>query len=298
MLSLAGYGRRASAASWSPNEEERRKAVFAHFRDGPAMIAWDNLPRGASISCPTIEKALTSPTITDRVLGLSEQVSVPATTVNFFTGNNIVPSGDMASRSFIIRLQVDRPDPENRVFHHPDPFAWTIDHRAAILRSLYKLLIWNPYRRTAPSVRPQAKTRFKTWWTLCGAPVEAISGIDLAKVLNARENEDTEVSAMAMLLGGLREAFGERPFTAQEVAKLPSGLGDADGPEGSWAVPVHTVLEDATGKPFPKGSLNANLVGKRLRMVVDKPVEVDNRVLSIERTSDPKRGNTYRIKSR
>jgi hypothetical protein len=85
MISLAVLGRPASAASWSENAEERRKAVLAYFREGPAMIAWDNLPRGTSISCPVIEKFLTSPFITDRILGLSEEITVPATSVQFAT---------------------------------------------------------------------------------------------------------------------------------------------------------------------------------------------------------------------
>jgi hypothetical protein len=168
MISGGALGRRASAASWSPNEEERRKAVFAHFREGPAMIVWDNLPRGAAVSSPVIEKSLTSPMMSDRILGQSEQISVPATTVQFFTGNNILPSSDMASRSFIIRLDVSQPDPENRDFKHPDPFAWTLEHRAKIMRSFYTLLVWNPYLRIEPAKRPPAKTRFKRWWTLCG----------------------------------------------------------------------------------------------------------------------------------
>src|SRR5262249_41758830 len=148
-------------------------------------IAWDNLPRGAAITCPVIEKSLTSPTIADRLLGRSEQISVPATTIQFFTGNNIVPTGDMASRSFVVQLDVDRPDPENRVFQHPHPLDWTTRHRAAILRALYTLLVWNPYLQIEPGKRPPAKTRFKRWWTLCGAPIEAVSGVDFGNILRA-----------------------------------------------------------------------------------------------------------------
>src|SRR5258707_5503994 len=33
------------------------------------------------------------------------------------------PRGDLASRSLIARLAVDRPDPENREFKCPDPLA-------------------------------------------------------------------------------------------------------------------------------------------------------------------------------
>ena len=52
-------------------------------------------------------------------------VATAASTIHFFTGNNIGPRGDLASRSLHIRLEVDRADPENRSFRHPDPIAWT-----------------------------------------------------------------------------------------------------------------------------------------------------------------------------
>ena len=93
-----------------------------------------------------------------------------ASTIHFFTGNNIGPCGDLASRCLNIRLAVDRPDPENRHFEHPDPIGWTDTHRADILRALYTLLLGNPV--FAKRYGGKAKTRFKTWWRLIGAAVE------------------------------------------------------------------------------------------------------------------------------
>jgi hypothetical protein len=110
MVVLAVLGRRAAAARWSWNEEERRKALFAYLRQGVACLVWDNINRGASISCPHIEAALTLAEISDRVLGVSTSQTVPSTTVQFFTGNAISPRGDMASRSLMMELDVDRPE--------------------------------------------------------------------------------------------------------------------------------------------------------------------------------------------
>ena len=104
MISVAVLGRRAAAAAWSPSEEERRKALFAYLGEGVALLVWDNIPRGAVISCPSIEKALTAETYKDRILGVTETRTVPASTVHVFTGNNIAPRGDMASRSLTARL--------------------------------------------------------------------------------------------------------------------------------------------------------------------------------------------------
>ncbi len=78
MLAVAVLGRRAAASAWSPNEEERRKALFAYLGEGVALLVWDNIPRGAAISCPSIEKALTAETYKDRILGVSENRTVPA----------------------------------------------------------------------------------------------------------------------------------------------------------------------------------------------------------------------------
>jgi hypothetical protein len=76
MISLATLGRRAAAAAWSADDEERRKALLAYLGEGVPVIVWDNISRGAIISCPSIEKALTTETYSDRVLGASEHRTV------------------------------------------------------------------------------------------------------------------------------------------------------------------------------------------------------------------------------
>ena len=128
MIIAAVLGRRAAAAAWSDSVEERKKALFSYLRQGVAALAWDNIARGSTISCPHIEAALTASEISDRVLGVSQVETVPSTTVQIFTGNSITPRGDMASRSLMLALSVDRPDPENRPFVHADP---TVEHEHA-----------------------------------------------------------------------------------------------------------------------------------------------------------------------
>ena len=93
-----------AAAAWSSNEEERRKALMSHFLLGMPYILWDNIPRGLQISCPHIERSCTSAYYSDRQLGVSEMVRTAASTIHFFTGNNIGAKGDLASRSLHIRL--------------------------------------------------------------------------------------------------------------------------------------------------------------------------------------------------
>lgn len=93
MVSTAITGDLAAAASWSFDDEERRKALFFYLRETAPMVVYDNIPRGSKVSCPTIERALTSRELEDRVLGESRTEKVPTATILAFTGNNVGPKG-------------------------------------------------------------------------------------------------------------------------------------------------------------------------------------------------------------
>ena len=221
MITLAVLGRRAAAAGWSENAEERKKALFAYLRQGVACLAWDNIARGSAISCPHIEASLTAPEISDRVLGVSRVETVPSTTVQIFTGNSITPRGDMASRSLMLALRVNRPDPENRAFAHADPLAWTQANRRKIVRALYTLLIAGALNRPK---QQEAKTRFKTWWSIVGWPMEYAAGmlgttVNCTDLMRAGEVGDEEASAASAALTILREIWGAGAFTAKDVVK-------------------------------------------------------------------------------
>ena len=293
MISMAVLGLPASAAAWSPNEEERRKALFAYLETGLPMLVWDNLARGTVISCPSIEKTLTSEFYSDRILGASEVKSVPAYTVQVFTGNNIAPRGDLASRSLIMRLAIDRPDPENREFKHSDPIAWTDEHRGRILQALYTLLIGNPRRSQKKSALTPAPTRFKEWWEMVGSAVEhaAKCHTELTEEeVNAfvvdpppctprpvyfktmfldSEADEEQTSALVTVLETLYRKWPDS-FQAREAATY---AGQAE--EG--AIAFKDALELAAGKGIK--IISATTIAWRLKALADAPVRVGNKML-------------------
>ena len=79
-----------------------------------AAVVWDNIPDGMEIASRVFEQIATEEFHSDRILGVSRQVEAPAYTVMVLTGNNVLPKGALASRTLLMRLNVDRPDPENR----------------------------------------------------------------------------------------------------------------------------------------------------------------------------------------
>ncbi len=313
MVILAVTGRKPAAAAWSTNEEERRKAVLAYLAEGVAAVVWDNIPLGTTLACQTIEKVLTAESYTDRVLGQSANMTVPAYTVMSFTGNNISPRGDLASRSLIARLEVDRPDPENRAFTHADPVAWTLENRGAILSALYTLLLSNPQLKEEHATT--LKTRFKTWWLLIGSALEHAAKtleerqrsladkdryatqIDFNKVFAGVEQDDEEGSLLADVLDVLRQHWPDNKlFQASDVAKLINEpmSDDGDGPS------VLRGYFDATGRRTA-AAITPIMVGRRLTAIVGAPVYVADQTMRLDRTNPTeagarKTGALYRVK--
>ena len=297
MIILAVLGRGASAAAWSDNAEERKKALFSYLRQCVAALVWDNIARGSTISCPHIEAALTSPEISDRVLGISEVETVPASTVQIFTGNSIGPRGDMASRSFVVSLNVDRPDTENRSFTHADPMAWTQANRAKILTALYTILIGGVRCRPEDEV---TKTRFKLWWELIGWPVEHAAGlldigVDCTELLRSGEAEDEEASAASRVLAIFRKRWGDRPFTAQKVVVALSTANSMVDESAEQAQELADALSELAGKTLDKPTSRS--IGKLFqRHLTNRPAWIeDGNTVAVLRKESGHEANQYKV---
>ena len=280
MLIVAITAGRPAAAAWSSNEEERRKALMSYFLYGVPYILWDNIPRGAQISCPHIEKSCTSAYYSDRRLGVSEMVCTAASTIHFFTGNNIGAKGDLASRSLHIRLDVDRVDPENRPFKHPDPIGWTENHRAEILPALYTILLGNPQLKAPRDA--EGKTRFKMWWRLVGSAVENATKLvgqelDFRKLFIEQEEDDEDSATLADALEVLVKKWPEQ-FTASDV------VGTVNNPDPNED--EQTLREYLLPGAPSHTQFSSKSIGKRLKQHLDDPVRSGERTLVLRSWED------------
>jgi hypothetical protein len=290
MILMAITGIRPAAAAWSPNEEERRKALLAYLMYAMVAIIWDNIPRGTHISCPHIERACTTALYEDRRLGVNELVTVAASVINFFTGNNIAPRGDLASRALSVRLEVDRPDPENRDVRHEDPVGWTEAHRGEILRALYTILLGNPHLRVGSSLA--AKTRFKTWWRLVGSAVEhasAVTGraLDFRGLFLSQEEDDEESVSLADALASLADTQWpdcSGSFRAADVARMMNEQAVfRSDVERERAAVVRDFFFATTPPTQP---ITAKQAAKRLKRHIGEPVARGGRTLILREDFD------------
>jgi hypothetical protein len=282
MINLALTGKRAAATAFSPSEEERRKSLFAALLQNVPLICWDNIKLGTAISCPHIEKVLTSTELKDRVLGESREERVSCAAILTFTGNNITAKGDMASRCLVARINVDRPDPENREFKHPDPFAWTLDHRGEIIEALYTILLGNPRLHKKPKDRSPEKTRFKAWWHLVGSAIEYAAGlcvekppVDFQQLFLTVEGEDEETASLAEVLQCADKLAGGKEFGAAKISKWMT-----EDPESEDAKVLKDFFASRDGIP------STRTITAKLRNYADSPVWVGQGIWSLKKGVD------------
>jgi hypothetical protein len=253
-------------------------------------VIWDNIVRGTQITCPHVERSCTSAYYSDRKLGVSEMMATAAAIVHFFTGNNIGARGELASRSLIIKLEVDRPDPENRDFQHSDPIDWTERHRADILRALYVIMLGNP-QLDKPLDAP-GKTRFKPWWRMVGSAVEHATGLyaNNENILDFSElfirQEETQDDDSLSLVDILEMMLKEWPngFKAEDVTEL---INDHGGTLG--ALTLGMSLREFLYPPDEKVTYNvtARSVSRQLSKHCENPVySGDKRKLTLLHKTD------------
>jgi hypothetical protein len=308
MLIMAACGLPAAGAAWSNDPEERRKALFTYLDLGLEYVIWDNIAKGSTISCPSIEKACTLEFYTDRVLGASNAKTVATYTILFFTGNNIATRGDLASRSLMVRLTVNRVDPENRPFKHPDPVEWTNEHRGQILASLYTILLGNPRRNQKKGERVAEPTRFKVWWDMIGSAVEFAAAqysalveserpadapeprptaIDFQKMFLQSEDDEEQSTSLASVLDVLRRKWPDKLFQAGDVVSsifCASGnvsySGSLAEEADNQSAAFKAALELACGKPIP--IVSAPAINWKLQAIKDAPAAIDGKILMLK----------------
>jgi hypothetical protein len=293
MIAAATAGAHASATAWSTNEEERRKALFSALLQAPPLLVFDNIPSGWTLSCPHVERALTSAALEDRILGKSEVRCAPTSTVIVFTGNNIGPKGDLASRSLVTRIEVERPDPENREFKRTDPIGWTLANRADVLAALYTIL-------RAPRAAA-GKTRFKEWHEVIGARLERAAEMNgerlsFADLFAEAQAADEEESSLGEALQVLQARFKDDPFTAAEVAALFDGYGPTDGAYSFADLADAETLKDGL-TPDARGRPTKRAISWGLKKMVGAPTQIDDGgVLTLRKNSrDDARVLTFKV---
>lgn len=221
------HGTEPAMRPWVPDEDELRKSLYACLMAGDRSIWFDNVPDGYKVRSSVLEAFLTSAVWKDRKLGESVTSSIPNKTVLVASGNNLTPVSALARRSIVVRLDANMENLRERVFKIPNPRRYVMEHRAQML--VDALTIIKAYLLATANVSipmPVPLPSFEDWSDLARDPLIWLGMAD--PVITQLNEADDEMRNIGPIFEQLAAHFGERTFTAAEMARLAGSLTDND----------------------------------------------------------------------
>ncbi|KUE86591.1 hypothetical protein ASL20_22820 [Cupriavidus necator] len=203
------------------DDAEMRKRLFSALLAGQRSIVLDNIL--GTFDSAALASVLTSQLYQDRMLGKSESPSVPTNAIVLLTGNNMVLAGDMPRRVVVCRIDPQSETPFDRSFK-VDPLAYCLKNRQQMVAAALTLI---RYYLSAKFSRPATgrMASFELWDDLVRQTIVFVNQTiapdqfgDVMELTKKNQAEDPEKESLRNLLLALHACFGDRIFTANEVA--------------------------------------------------------------------------------
>jgi hypothetical protein len=256
LAAVIAAGTGATRSAWSGNVDEQRKAVLAVLRDAVPLCLIDNLPNGGNLGSHVLDNLLSSEVYSDRVLGQSATLTLPARTVWCATGNNLSVAGDMQRRVVPVRLASPVDDPSARVgFRLPRILEAVFEQRGALLRgALTALRGYFAAGRPPmpPSWRPWGHP-FDGWSDLVRGTLAWLGADDPADarkdVQTSAESGSETLAEVLGLLGGADEWRSTKDLLTGQLGRALQG-----------------VLAEKSGEELSSKAVGKRLVAMRQRV--------------------------------
>lgn len=271
---LLCHGEVAARMPMSRDEEEMRKRITSLLVEGIGAVLIDNVRGAVGLEC--LDTLFTGDTWSDRVLGTTSTVRVPARAVWWLTGNNFELGGDMARRTIHIRLESRLENPEERTdLRHPDLLDWVRRERRRLVACALTVL----RAAAVASVIPCGTGLWGSFesWSAVVPPV--LKWLDMPSPLDARATTDTaddEKASIGALLDGLRRLCPKpdavpQPMSARAIvdALYPQDGGGPRPRDGYEA--LRDAIEGETRTQAGRRP-DVRRLGKWLSRAVDRPV--------------------------
>jgi len=230
VVALVATGRYAEMLSQHKTDDEQRKAITAILMQGSPLIVMDNVM--GRLSSAALSRALSANVWKDRILGVSENATLPNRATWMATGNNILLGGDLPRRTYLIQMDPEMAHPERRSdFLHPDLKAWVLEERAHILTAILTLArAWFAAGRPAADV--PVIGGYEQWTATVGG-ILAHAGIDgfLGNLERLRDVVDPSEGQWQNFLEVWYAEFGPGPVDAKAVVTLASTVFDGALPD-------------------------------------------------------------------
>jgi hypothetical protein len=248
------------------NEDEMEKRMLAMLLSSPAMICFDNITDGTTFHSAVISRVMTSPTLKQRILGLSRDAECPTNVLMVLTGNNLSMGADELTRWLPAYLNPQTARPQERTFKNPDVVAHALEIREAVLRDVIGIIAGY----IASKADMPTASRFARWDRMVRQPIIWAEGDDIAQILRDNAaNSATNGAAVALLLS-LQELYGSNEFSSAKVAGTMQLL------HNNGLTGVTETLREALIAMRSNDPKSAASVGRALHSIINKRVETRN----------------------
>lgn len=199
------------------DDAEMRKRLVAVGRRGAAAIVLDNLT--GYLDSDALCAWTTSEYLSDRILGVSEEIMVRTGGLLLATGNNVVPKGDLCRRILTCRIEAEMETPWKRSFDL-DPAQYCKDNRLAMIAAGLTILRFYMAR---PNPLRDRTASFESWSDTIRRAVVGVAADELMDVsdpvgsIDAAYAEDPETAKLRALLTVWNDRYGKAPSTVAQV---------------------------------------------------------------------------------
>lgn len=197
--------------SYPTTATETIKVILAMLLEKPPVILFDDMqsdwkPYGA------INKALTSPTTTERLLGKSGTATARTNCLFLGTGNNVGPIKDMRRRVVTTRLA---PKDNLRSFEN-NPFKQISQYRSAYIGFALTIIQAFLLHGRRDDTLTQIGS-YDDWSRLCREPLIWLGEPDPASSLINQVKDNTDNETLAVFLKLWRDLYHDEPVMVREL---------------------------------------------------------------------------------
>lgn len=213
IVALIATGHPAAVINQTQNEEEEKKRLLALLMAGDNVIVIDNI--SGALKSDALCSILTEEFWKERLLGTNMTHTVRTSSTFLATGNNLVPSGDLSSRTLLCYLNPPCERPEEREFNK-NLFEFIPANRVALVTAgLIILRAFHCADRPKQNLLPYGG--FEDWsnWVRsaivwCGMP-------DPCRTRSRVEEGDSEREILGNILSAWIDCLFEYPTTIKDV---------------------------------------------------------------------------------
>ena len=245
-------GRDPPVIAPTDDEAELKKALLAILIAGDAVVLIDNVAK--PVDSAALCAVLTSAIYSDRVLGLSQTVSVPTATTWLLTGNSIELVGDLTTRVVLSVLDPECEHPEARPFRR-NLAEHVLAHRGELVRAA--LTIPLAYMAAGSPAVTGPRSRFTDWDRLVRNPLLWLGAADPLDTQAEIRASDPVREALVALLHAWQEVFRNESASVAQAVEAAIAPGMSSRPQ------LLDALIAIAGER--NGEINARRLGRYLK---------------------------------